>query len=107
MAQAQELTFQDLSTVAGPTQQKPVTFAAAATITPKTFLSFVTGTTAIATITPPIQGAHLLCLIFTTTQSGQFATTGNLTVSGTTATANVPQFFVYDPSTNKYYGKAA
>lgn len=98
-----DLLFQNISTVQSDKQPTPVTVAAAATIAPTTFLTFVTGTTAIATITPPVSGAHMLALVFTTTQSGQFLTTGNIQQSTTTATANVPVFMVYDPATAKYY----
>lgn len=100
-----DVNFQDISTVQSQLQPKPVTIASAATIAPTTFISFISGTTGIATITPPVTGAHMLCFIFTTTQSGQFLTTGNIQQSTTTATANVPVYLVYDPSTNKYYYK--
>lgn len=100
-----DLEFQNLSTVHSGLQPKPVTIASATTIAPTTFVSFISGTTQIVTITPPVTGAHMLCLVFTTTQSGQFATTGNIQQSTTTATANVPVFLVYDPSTAKYYYK--
>jgi hypothetical protein len=101
---ADDLNFQNISTVASGAQAPPRTIASAATIAPTTFLSFVSGTTQLVTITPPVNGAHMLALIFTTTQSGQFATTGNLTVATTTQAVNVPKFLVYDPLTAKYYG---
>lgn len=100
-----DLNFQNLSTVQSDKNKLPVTLASAATIVPTTFVSFVSGTVQIATITPPVSGAHMLCLVFATTQNGQFATTGNIQQSTTTATANVPVYMVYDPSTNKYYYK--
>ncbi len=106
MAVADSLEFQNLSTVQSELQPKPVTIAAAATIAPKTFLTFISGTTAIATITPPVRGAHMLAFLFTTNQTGQFLTTGNIQQSTTTATVNIPVFLVYDPSTNKYYYRA-
>lgn len=105
MAASPELEFQSLSTVQGAAMQKPKTLATAATVAPTTFVTFLSGTVAISTITPPIAGAHLLCFIFTTNQTGQFLTTGNISQSTTTATVNVPVFLTYDPSTNKYYYK--
>lgn len=81
----------------------PVTIAAATTIAPTTFLTFVTGTTTVATITPPVAGAHMLALCFTTTTPGTVATTGNIAVGTTTIAQKVPVFFIYDPSTAKYY----
>ncbi len=105
MSASPELEFQSLSTVQGAAMQKPKTLATAATVAPTTFLTFLSGTVAISTITPPIAGAHMLVFVFSTTQSGQFLTTGNIQQSTTTATANVPVYLVYDPSTNKYYYK--
>jgi hypothetical protein len=98
-----DIDFQNLSTVQSGLQPKPRTIPSAATIAPTTFLSYVSGTTQIVNITPPVTGAHLLCIIFTTTQSGQWATTGNVTSASTTAAVNVPQFLVYDPIANEYF----
>lgn len=99
-----DLLFQNLSTVQSDKNSLPATLATTTTaIAPTNFLTFLTGTVQLVTITPPVTGAHMLCFVFTTTQSGQFATTGNISVSATTATANVPVFLVYDPSTKKYY----
>lgn len=106
MPGAATLEFQNLSTVQSESQPKPVTLATAATIAPRTFLTFLTGTTAIATITPPVPGSHMLAFLFATNQTGQFLTTGNIQQSTTTATVNIPVFLVYDPSTNKYYYRA-
>lgn len=98
-----DLEFQNISTVQSSQQPKPPTIASAATLVPTNFLNFVSGTTQIVNITPPVTGAHLLCIIFTTTQSGQWATTGNITSATTTASANVPQFLVFDPSAAEYF----
>lgn len=106
MPGADTLEFQNLSTVQSEQQPKPPTLATAATIAPRHFLTFLTGTTAIATITPPVPGAHMLVFLFATNQSGQFLTTGNIQQSTTTATVNIPVFLVYDPSTRKYYYRA-
>lgn len=100
-----ELDFQKISSVASGVMQPPRTIASAATVAPTTFLSLISGTTAIATITPPVTAAHMLVFVFTTTQSGQFLTTGNIQQSTTTATANVPVYLVYNPLTSKYYYK--
>jgi len=83
----------------------PVTIAAATTIGPTTFITFISGTTNVATITPPLNGAHALCLIFTTTSPGSILTTGNVKVGSTTITQNVPVLLFYDPSSAKYYIK--
>jgi hypothetical protein len=96
-----DLQFQDISTVASPAQLRPPTIASAATIAPQTFLSLISGTVAVATITPPVSGAHLLCLIFTTTTPTAFTTTGNI-LAVATPTTNLPVFLVFDPGQNKY-----
>lgn len=51
-----DLMHQDFSTVQSNQQQKPVTLVAAARITPLTKLTFLTGSTPIADITPPVSG---------------------------------------------------
>lgn len=97
-----DLNFQDISTVHNSLQPKPVTIASAATVAPTTFVSMISGTVAIATITPPVTGAHLLCFIFTTTTPVAFTTTGNIKYV-MTPSQNLPVFLVYDPILNKYH----
>lgn len=97
-----DLNFQDLSTVQSGLQPKPVTIASAATITPTTFLSVVTGTTVIQTITPPVTGTHMLALVFTTTTPATLSITGGNILANTTPTSNVPVLCIWNPATNKY-----
>lgn len=97
-----DLNFQDLSTVANGLQPKPVTIASAATVAPSTFLSFISGTVAIATVTPPVTGAHMLCFVFTTTTPVAFTTTGNIKAVAT-PTTNLPVYLTFNPVDNKYY----
>lgn len=97
-----DLNFQDLSTVANANQPKPVTIASAATVAPSTFLSFISGTVAIATVTPPVTGAHMLVFVFTTTTPTAFTTTGNIKAVAT-PTTNLPVVLVYNPLEAKYY----
>jgi hypothetical protein len=97
-----DLDFQQLSTVQNLLQPKPVTIASAATVTPSTFLSFISGTVAIATVTPPVTGAHMLVFIFTTTTPTAFTTTGNIKLV-TTPAQNMPHFLFYNPLDGKYY----
>ena len=99
-----DLMFQDLSTVQSGAQQKPPTIASAATIVPTTRLSLISGTTAIATITPPVSGYHELVLIFTTTTPTAFTTSGNMKAVST-PTQNAPVLLFYNPSEAKYYAK--
>jgi hypothetical protein len=94
------LNFQNLSTVQSKIQPLPVTITAAATIAPTTFLTILSGNTAIATITPPVEGAHMLAIMPGTTSG--FTTSGNI-VGGQTTVASVVYLFVYNPIAAKYY----
>lgn len=85
--------------VLSPYTGAPATLASAATIAPVTFLTVLTGNTAIAAITPPVAHAHLLAL--------QFAGTAGITATNniTTAKASVVgevMLLVYNPNTAKY-----
>ncbi len=88
------LLSQNLGTVQTDKQPTPVTIAAAATIAPSTFITVLVGNTAVQTITPPIQGQHMLCIVPGTTTG--FTTGGNV-VGGTTTVANRAYLFVYNP----------
>jgi hypothetical protein len=103
--QSQDLLFQNLSTVHSDKQPTPPTIASATTIAPSTFISFVSGTTNVATVTPPIEGAHMLCLIFTNASPGDLLTTGNVLVGLTTVAQNAPVLLFYNPLNAKYYVK--
>lgn len=98
--------FQQLSTVQSSAMLTPTTVASAATIAPTTFITFVSGTTAIVNITPPVTGSHLLVIIPT----GAWTTTaaGNIKLALAAAVANTPILFIYNPIEAKYYcGKLA
>jgi hypothetical protein len=100
-----DLLHANLTTVQSGLQPTPVTIAAAATIAPSTFVTIVTGTTAVGTITPPVTGQHMLALIFSHTSPGTFVTTGNIGYGTTTPTQNIPVLMFYDPNSAKYYAK--
>lgn len=99
---ANDLLFQNISTVQSNHQPSPVTIAAAATVAPTTFLTFLTGTTQVATVTPPVTGQHMLIFIFTDGSPGAFLTTGNLKTA-TQPIQNLPVLLIYDPLTAKYW----
>lgn len=99
-----DLLFQQLSTVQSGLQPNPPTIASAATIAPQTFVTFLTGTVQLATITPPVTGSHMLVLIFTNGSPGAFVTTGNIKAAITPA-QNVPVLCIYDPVTALYWAK--
>lgn len=91
--------FQNLSSVQSEQQPKPVTIASATTIAPTTCMTFISGTAAIAQITPPVTGFHILYLwplaAFT------FTTAGNINVV-LTAVIGSPVMLFYDPALGKY-----
>lgn len=98
-----DLLFQQLSTVQSQQQLLPVTMAAATTIAPSTFITFLTGTTSVATITPPVSGAHMLCLISTDSgTTNATVTTGNIN-KASTFVQNKALYMAYDPASAKYY----
>lgn len=101
-----DLNHQNFATVQSNQQPQPVTMAAAATIAPTTGLTFITGTTQIANITPPVTGYHMLILIFTDAAPGTLLTTGNINTA-VVPTQNLPTFLFYDPVTAKYWGCAS
>lgn len=95
-----DLNFQNFSTVQSKLQPSPVTVTAAATIAPTTFMTIVSGNTAIATITPPVTGSHMLCIVPGTTTG--FTTGGNI-AGGTTTVASRAYLFIYNPINTTYY----
>jgi hypothetical protein len=97
-----DLMYADLGTVQSIANKAPVTIASTTTIAPSTFVTFVSGNTAIATLTPPVTGAHMLCLIHTHATPVAYTTAGNINAIAT-PTTSIPLFAVYDPLTAKYY----
>lgn len=100
-----DLLFQNLSTAQSDKQPTPVTLASAATITPTTKLTFVTGTVQVATITPPTTGYCELTFIFTNGAPGALLTTGNIHTAYTPI-QNQAFTLYYDPSTAKWWRPA-
>lgn len=99
---ADDLNFQNISTVQNSLQPKPVTIASSATIAPTGFLTFISGSVPLATITPPVTGQHLLGFIATSASPGVTATTGNIAIA-TTVVLSKLLLMAYDPITAKYY----
>ena len=98
-----DLLFQQLSTVQSDKEPTPPTIASAATISPQTLMTFLTGTVQLATINPPVSGAHMLVLIFTNASPGAFVTTGNIKAAYQPI-QNLPVVLFYDPVTALYWG---
>lgn len=98
--------FQKLSTVQDETMPTPKEIASAASIgaSIETFISIITGTTAIATVTPPVRGQHMLVLIFTNANPGGVTTGGNIR-NAVDPSQYVPVLLFYDPISGYYAAK--
>lgn len=94
-----DLNFQDLSTVQSFNQPKPVTIVSATTVAPTTFLTYITATNAIATVTPPVTGSHML--VFWPLAAFTMTTAGNIN-QVLTAVVNSPVLLFFDPALAKY-----
>jgi hypothetical protein len=105
MAVSGDLSAQNFSTVQTAAQPLPPTIASAATIAPVHKLTFVTGTTQVATITPPVNGYCEISLCFTNAAPGAFLTTGNIQIAYQPV-QNRPIDLCYDPSSAKWWVKA-
>lgn len=97
-----DLLFQQLSTVQSDQQLMPATIASATTVAPSTFITYITGTTDITTVTPPVTGSHMLVFVFTNVAPPDILTTGNVPVGLTTVTQNAPILLFYDPISGDY-----
>lgn len=103
---ADDLYHQNIATVQSLQQPQPRTVASTTVVAPTTFITFVTGSVAIATITPPVTGQHMLIMIHTDAAPATYVTTGNV-LTAVVPTQNLPSFFFYDPTQGKYYGCAS
>jgi hypothetical protein len=100
-----DLYAQNFSSFQTNQQPLPPTIASAATIAPITRLTFITGTTQVATITPPMTGHHELVLIFTNGSPGALLTSGNIKTA-LQPIQNLPIVLQWDPVTALYWGCA-
>jgi len=95
-----DLDFQNISSVQNELQPGAKSITSATTIAPTTLLTKTTGATAIATITPPVTGDHVLWLV--TDTPVVIGIGGNVLVGYTTVT-NRPIALIYDSKQGKYY----
>lgn len=100
-----DLNYANLSTVQGTQNLKPNTIASATVVAPISFITYIEGSTVIATVTPPIEGQHMLIFIFEDSP-GTFATSGNVS-QAIVPTQNLPTFLFYNPNTRTYTGCAS
>lgn len=94
-----DVNFQDFLTVQSSLQPKPATIASAATVAPLTCFSFISGTAAIANITPPVSGFHIL--FFWPLAAFTTVNTGNITTVLTAAIGS-PVILFFNPVTSRY-----
>jgi hypothetical protein len=97
-----DLVHQNLLPAQSNQQPDPVTLASAATISPTTRFSFVTGTVQVANINPPTTGYCEVVLCFTDSSPGAFLTSGNV-LTGYQPVQNRPVTLYYDRPTEKWY----
>ena len=98
-----DLDFAGLVTPQSNLAPQPVSIAGAVTIAPTTLFTVITGTgTVIATITPPVTGAHVLILVFTNAAPNTLSAAGNVQ-RAVTPLQNIPVILYYDPRIAKYY----
>jgi hypothetical protein len=95
-----DLNWQEISPVQNEAGKGVRTIASAATISPTTGLTVVTGTTQLVTIVPPVSGFHVLYLQFTGAM-GVFSTAGNILVAADPG-VDIPVAMYYNPLSGKY-----
>ncbi len=100
------LNFQNLSSVQSEQQPTPKTIASGATLGDviQTFITFVTGTTPIATLQPPVPGQHMIVLIPTDVAPGGVTTGGNIR-NAVDLAQYVPILLFWDPIAQRYHAK--
>lgn len=103
-----DLLSQNFDTRQSDKQPLPVTVVAAATIVPVTKLTFVTGQTQVANITPPTSGYCEVTLCFTDNAPGAFLTNGanNPIKTAYQPIVNRPIDLCWDPSSKFWWVKA-
>lgn len=98
---ADDLNFQNMSTVQNSLQPGAKTIAAATTIAPTTLLTKLTGATALSIITPPVTGDHVLYLV--SVDGVIVIGTGGNVLVGYSTVLNRPIALIYDSKQGKYY----
>ena len=78
----------------------PNTIASAATLAPGLGITVLTGNTAITTITAPITGPHIICIVFAGTAG---ITAGNNIANTKASVAGEAMLLVYNTLTAKYH----
>lgn len=98
-----DLQHQNFQLGQSKAQPSNKTIASATTVAPTGLITFISGTTAIATITPPIEGSHLVVMIHTNASPTAYTAAGNIN-QVVTPVQDEPVLFWYDPASATYYG---
>lgn len=103
-----DLLSQNFGAAQSDKQPLPVTVVAAATITPVSALTFVSGQTQVANITPPTSGYCRVTLVFTDNVPGAFLTNGatNPIKTAYQPIVNRPITLHWDPSSKYWWAEA-
>lgn len=107
MSLSTDLAFQEVSTVGDIQNLQAIRTLASATDMNDSiqgFLTFITGTTAIATIDPIVTGWHMIALVFTNANPGGVTTGGNI-ANAVDPAQYVIVFLVYDPISALWYAQ--
>ncbi len=99
MAGSNELNAWKFDTFQSEKGPLPVTLASANIIAPVSFLTILTGNTVVKTITPPLDGQHMLAIQFAGAAGND--ATGNISIAIITV-AGMITLYVYNPNTKKY-----
>jgi len=106
MSVSPDLKWNDFLSPQDDKQIGPQTMASAATISPVTKFTRLTGTTQVTKINPPVTGYHELVFVWTTGTASGFNTGGSgagaIHAAYTTITDR-PVMLYYDPRTRLYY----
>jgi len=99
MAGSNELNAWKFDTFQSEKGPLPVTIASANTIAPVSFLTILTGNTVVKTITPPLDGQHMLAIQFA--GAAGVDATGNVLTAKASVAGEV-MLLVFNPNTRKY-----
>ena len=100
-----DLQTADFANSGSNLQQLPATIASAAVVAPVAALTFLTGTVALVTLTPPTTGYCEVKLCYTNAAPAAFSVAGNIQIAYQPI-QNRPIALHFDPSSNKWWVEA-
>jgi len=94
------ITASDWATLNPTNSSAPGGLVSAATLAPTTFLTVLSGNTAVTAITPPVTHTHMIALVFAGTAG---ITAGNNIATTKASVVGETMLLVFNPTTQKYY----